>query len=346
MYYLIRTMKGKILSTDLPEELQEEAKKFTEKFAHEKCQVKGTMKRHGTLENDNFIFYLCCYDNDKTNKIFKHQLAAGESFLLAYKKTYKMMSESEKKKTIRLKHNLSTYSTKIHQELYKLLPQDKISGNIHNQREIVKSILEKNPDHAVTTLLRILKNSNLIKAEFDVYDILHSPNPHVDQQTHSIHKVITLSLSSFLLDFIGKGIKLNMDECDGIMSFDYKSMSSILCHIFDNATKYVAPNSNFKISVEEDESHFNLIFDMISLKVNENELNKIFDEGFSSDFSEKLGYAGSGIGMNIIKRLSELNKFKLEFKNNIDPTKGIERLGIPFDQNILIIGIPKNPPNK
>lgn len=345
MYYLIRTMKSKILSTNLPKELQNEAKSFTKKFVREKCLVKGRMKRHGILENDNFIFYLCCYDEDKTNKIFKHQLAAGESFLIAYKETYKMMSEVEKKKTLRLKHNLSTYSTKIHQELYKLFPQDKISGNIHNQREVVGAILEKNPDHAVTTFLRILKNSNLIKSEFDVYDILHNPNPHVDRQNHSIHKVITLSLSSFLLDFISKNIKLDMDKCDGFMSFDYKSISSILCHIFDNATKYVAPNSTFKISVDEDASYFNLIFDMISLKVNENELNKIFEEGFSSDFSEKLGYAGSGIGMNIIKRLSELNNFRLEFKNNVDPTKGIERLGIPFEQNILTIGIPKNPPN-
>ena len=54
-----------------------------------------------------------------------------------------------------------------------------------------------------------------------------------------------------------------------------------------------------------------------------------------------LGYAGSGVGMNVIKKLSDLNGFKLKFENNVDPSKSITKLKIPFDQNILTIGIPK-----
>jgi len=345
MYYLIRTKKGKVLATDLPPELLEEAKLFSKKFSSELCSIKGVNKRQGIIERDNFIFYLCCFDQKKTNRIFKHQLDASECFLIAYKDTYIEMAETERKKTRRLKHNLSTYSTKIHQELYKLLPQDKISKGRQNQRELVKSILEKNPDHAVTTFLRILKNANLIKAEFDVYDILHEANPHIDSQKHSIHRVLTLSLSSFWLDFLDKGITINMEKCVGEMTFDYKSMSSILCHIFDNATKYIAPDSEFKIYVEDDGEYYNITFDMISLRVQEAELKKIFDDGFSSDYSERLGFAGTGVGMNVIKRLSKLNEFRVLFKRNVDPTKTITKMNIPFDQNILILGINKTPPN-
>ncbi|MEQ6122151.1 ATP-binding protein [Reichenbachiella sp. MALMAid0571] len=341
MNYLIRTKKGKVLSTDLPNELIDDAVNCDKEFEAVLCTVQGIKKRQGIIDSDNLILYLCCFDPNKTNKIFKHQIQASKGFLKAYQDSYRTMSEEERKKTRRLKHNLSTYTTKIHQELFKLLPQEKVSGGRSNQREVVKSILEKNPDHAVTTLLRILKNANLIKSEFDVYDIMHTPNPYIDLQKHSIHKVITLSLSSFWLDFIDKGISVNMDKCVGMMNFDYKSMSSILCHIFDNATKYVAADSEFIITVIDDSDYQDIIFDMISLRVQKDELNKIFEDGFSSDYSERLGYAGAGVGMNVIKKLSELNGFRLKFENNIDPSKSIMKMKIPFDHNKLTIGIPK-----
>ena len=341
MYYLIRTRKGKILSGDLPTDLMGEAETFDTKFAAEICKVRGIKKRHGLIEIEHLQLYLCCYDQNKTNKIFRHQLDASEGFLKAYKESYKKMSEMEKSKTLKLKHNLSTYSSKILQELYKLLPQDKVSGGRQNQREVVKQILEKNTDHAVTTLLRILKNANLIKSEFDVYDILHNPNPHIDKQIHSIHRVVTLCLSSFWLDLLDKGISIDMEGCNGDIFFDYKSMSSILCHIFDNATKYVSPYSEFCIYVTDHQNHHNLTFEMISLRVQKDELEKIFEDGFSSDYSERLGFAGTGVGMYVIKRLCDLNDFILKFENNVDSSKTIERMGIPFDKNVLTIGIKK-----
>lgn len=341
MYYLIKTKKGKVLSTDLPEDLIKSGKSYSQEFSSSVCEIRRSKKREGLIENGNIQLYLCCYDQNKTNKIFRHQLTASKGFLKAYVESYKNMAQEERKKARRLKHNLSTYHSKIHQELFKLIPQEKVSGSKGKQREIVKSILEKKMDHTVTTFLRVLKNAHLIKSEFDVYDLMHNPNPHIDKQTHSIHKVVTLSLSSFWLDFLDKEISIGMDDCLGEMQFDYKSMSSILCHIFDNATKYVANNSELLIRTSQDNHYYYLIFDMISLRVKDEELKKIFDDGFSSDFSEKLGYAGTGVGMNVIKRLSELNGFKLEFKNNVDPTKSFEKMGIPFDQNVLSIGIPK-----
>jgi K+-sensing histidine kinase KdpD len=341
MHYLIHTKRGKVLATDLPDELIENARSFTEKFSHSICKERGVKVRQGVVEFDNFVLYACSYDKSITNKIFKHRMVASEMFLKAYSESYIGIAEVERKKTNRLKHNLSTYSTKIHQELYKLLPQDKISKGKQNQRDVVRQILDKNTDHVVTTFLRILKNANLIKAEFDVYDILHNPNPHLDKQKHSVHRVITLSLSAFWLDFIDKSISINMEDCDGDIWFDYKSMSSILCNIFDNATKYVAPNSELKIYTEDDGEYFNIIFNMISLRVKEDELQKIFEDGYSTDYSEKLGFAGSGVGMNVIKRLADINEFRVIFKNNVDPKKTMIKMGIPFDQNILSIGVKK-----
>ncbi len=170
--------------------------------------------------------------------------------------------------------------------------------------------------------------------------MLNSTNPHLDNQQHSIHKVINLSLSSFWLDFLAKGISINIENSLKELFFDYKSMSSILCHIFDNATKYCTTDSELKILFKEEKNKFFIIFEMLSLKVKEDEIPSLFEEGFSSDYSEKLGFAGSGIGMNVIKRLSEMNKFKVYFKCNVDQSRSVLKLGIPFDVNQLILEIP------
>jgi len=341
MHYLIRRENGELLSTDLPQEQLDDAISFNKQYESDICPLSKKRRRQGSTAYNGLILYLCDYNPDTTNRVFKHQLEASKSFLRAFHRSYEELTNSEKKKTRRLKHNLSTYTSKIHQELFKLLPQDKISGSRSDQREVIKSILEKNLDHATTTLLRILKNSNLIKSEFDVYDFLHTSNPHIDPQKHSIHKVITLSLSPFWLDLVNKGISVNMKECDGEMIFDYKSMSSILCHVFDNATKYLVQDSEFSISVRDNNDFFDIVFDMISLRVKEDELEKIFEDGFSSDYSEKLGYAGTGVGMNVIRKLSDLNSFKLKFERKLDPASTIIKLNIPFDHNRLTISVPK-----
>ena len=89
------------------------------------------------------------------------------------------------------------------------------------------------------------------------------------------------------------------------------------------------------------QNHHNLTFEMISLRVQKDELEKIFEDGFSSDYSERLGFAGTGVGMYVIKRLCDLNDFILKFENNVDSSKTKERMGIPFDKNVLTIGIKK-----
>ena len=343
MQYLLRNNSLDIISTNLPEGLIQSAITETVNFAHDTCAVTGKKRRHGTISQGGLTLYLVTYEVAATNKIFKHQLSACKTILAAYANTYERLRETESQKARRLKHNLLTYSTKINQELYKLIPQEHLSKGSQNQKDLIKRIVRNDTDKAATTFLRILKNANLIKSEFDVYDMIHGDGIEPDSFSHSIHKVISLSLSSFWLDFLQKDISVYIENCNSKLYFNYESISSILCNIFDNATKYIANKTSLNISFKENETHFFVIFDMISLRVKEEEKKRLFEEGFSSEYSEKLGYAGSGIGMSIIKKLCELNNYLIDFKVNVDPKKSTTMMSIPFDNNILSIGISKYP---
>ena len=49
--------------------------------------------------------------------------------------------------------------------------------------------------------------------------------------------------------------------------------------------------------------------------------------------------------MNVIKSLAAINNLIIDFKANAEPSRSIEKLGVPFDFNILKIGIKKAPNN-
>jgi sensor histidine kinase regulating citrate/malate metabolism len=101
------------------------------------------------------------------------------------------------------------------------------------------------------------------------------------------------------------------------------------------------PNSEFKISFKSVESFINIEFNMISLKVEPDELDKIFSEEISGHWSEELELAGDGIGMFMIKKLIELNKGTVNFIGNFDKSKGMKYNNIPYENNKIIINLRK-----
>lgn len=97
-------------------------------------------------------------------------------------------------------------------------------------------------------MLKTYKNSSLIKAELNVFDLIKEPNPLLEIYPHSIHKVVMLSFQPYFLDFLGLGIQLRCDNCIEKVLVDYSSISMVLGHIWNNAVKYARPSSSINIT--------------------------------------------------------------------------------------------------
>ena len=180
-----------------------------------------------------------------------------------------------------------------------------------------------------------------MKAEFDVYEMLDKENPDLDFYEHNIHKVIVLTLNPFWLDLVENKINIEIQPSKEKVNIDYKTISVALSHIFDNAAKYIMPNTEFKISFKSEERFINIEFNMISLKVEHDELDEIFSEEISGHWSEELELAGDGVGMYMIKKLIELNKGTVDFIANFDKSKVIKYNNIPYENNKIIINLRK-----
>lgn len=335
LFIQLATLEGKIIYSNLPGNYNFQSP--SNKIETVKCLDKNINRRQINIINNEYDLYIASYDEDITNKIFKHYINAFQIAIPIVLKTQEEVAKQDTQKARRLKHNLINHSSKIQQELYKLVSQEKLIGGNNKQIEIIEDVIKKKLKESAYAYLRILKSINLMKAEFDVYDMLHSTLPYVDISKHPIHKVIMLGMNSFWLDFLEKNISVVIEPSSEDVSIDYKSFSVALSHIFDNAVKYCCPNSEFGIKFYRKENWFTIQFTMLSLRVGIDEVDKLFVENYSGQWAEKLDIAGNGIGMNVIKRVIALNRGKVIFSNNIEPNRAIKKNGIPYEINRLVI---------
>lgn len=337
MNYLITNKSGQIISGNLnQEELVSEIVKCLVDCERVFCKYHNKFRRQGIFKSDNYNYFLFSYDQDITNRIFKYHFQAFSILSIHFEQILSAQKSKESQKTRRLKHNLITHSSNILQELYKLFPQDSFRSGC-NHLDAIENIIKKDSNKAAYTYLKVLKNSNLMKAEFDVYEMLETENPYLDFSKHSIHKVLILTLNPFWLDLVERNITINIDAYHGLVTIDYKSISVVLSHLFDNMSKYIMPYSTLHISFNESGEKVSIIMEMTSLKIEAAELDKIFLENYSGNWAKELDLDGDGIGMYIVDKLTKLNKGEVDFEINFDKRSTIFLDHVPYENNRITI---------
>lgn len=336
----IKSTNGELIATNLPERYYFHLSDIRNKMQCAKCPITGKEIRHGYFETKNGNIYLASY-TVPTNKILKRYFEACEFFIPTLEQSVSLQKLKTKSDFRRFKHNLVSHHTIMLQEMESAFPIDSSEKGIHNQIDFVLELLQKKPRESALSILKVIKSINLMKAEFDVYDMLSSEKPNLEFYSHNPHKLVLLVLNPFWLELIEKGIRIDVRECDGEICVDYKSISVVFSHIFENASKYIANNTQLKISFTNSEDAIEIVFEMTSLKIKSDEIDKIFDEDFSGEYAKATTLAGNGIGMSIVKKLVELNNGTVELKIDIDPKQRTKFMNIPFERNCINIKLPK-----
>ena len=89
--------------------------------------------------------------------------------------------------------------------------------------------------------------------------------------------------------------------------------------MFDNACKYVMPETTIEITMDMLSPHKRLFIKMISVTIEEDELIKIFGENFRGRHAKNLenldGQESSGIGLHIVQKALKYMKAKIRAEN-------------------------------
>lgn len=306
-------------------------------YAHIECPMDSNKKRIAYHKNNNGILYICC-DKAKTTKLFKDEL---NSIIYSLKSLVKLSEEVKqyaidetKTRVNRVIHNLKSINAHAIQELYTLVPQDKLVRNVKENPKIVESIIQKNIRQAALTYFRMAKFNLSIKVEFSIYEKLLQGDLKLDKRNHNIRDVIMIVLYTFFKDFNERNVYINIEEYYEKVYVDFESIQVAIYHIIENASKYVSPNTDAYIKFNIERGVQYITFEMTSLYIHPDEEKDIFNEGYSGVLAQNLKLAGKGIGMYRAKRLIELNEGTLTVE------AGDQISGSNYANNKFIITLP------
>jgi len=274
------------------------------------CPKYGDQRRQGIISNNTGTTFLCC-DETKTTKLFREKLEAlsyAYYDLIIPKQQYEKEAKLlEQQRVNRLVHNLTSINAHNIQEIYDLVPQALLTSDYQKQLDFIQAELKKNTRKAALMFLRIAKHNIHMKSEFSIYKKLDRDDAVLEFRNHPIQKVLMNVLHTFFTDFTNKGIYVEVGEFFGKVSIDYESIQVALYHLIENASKYTMPETNIKIEFIDFGATIDVIFEMRSLYISPEEVDKIFTEGYSGKTAKESKLNGDGIGMWQINQMMILN---------------------------------------
>ena len=304
---------GEVVLSNLPKEYYSELENATPATQVIECPVRKIIKRQKKLplDSDSYI-YLCSYNKEITKKSFYLLFSAFqmlyEAFLQKIKEVKKSSLELSKADIHRLQHNINTYNARIQDDLDSVISLE--DTKMSEWSEVVRMAeweVKNDVKKTAVVILKTIKNISLVNAEMNVYDFLENPNGEIQLTNHQIHKIVKLSLQPFFLDFIENKIRLNIHECREIVRIDYPSISVVFGHMWSNAIKYTARDTEIEIDFLVSDQYVDLIISSFSTAIEDDELGYIMEEGYSGKWSKAMNRSGNGIGLYYMKYLTELN---------------------------------------
>lgn len=314
-------------------------------YAHILCPLDNIKCRLGYVKGDHGECYAKSKDS-KTTANFKSELISSYQSIPQITKLFdKVRSNVASLETRRVNlvvHNLKNLHAQSIQELTAFVPQDKFTYNVGATLDTVKKNVKKDIEGAALTFLRLVKINNGIKAELSIYDKLimtEGVGPVLSRQSYNIMDVVFLVAQPFFEDFHRKRVFFKLEEFHKRAYFDFETIFSALYHIIGNATKYVEYGTEVNVAFAEDDNYCTIRFIMSSYHLYPEDLQHLYENGYSGKLATEYGEAGHGLGMYRAKLFVGWNKGDLTIEAGNDTREVKGRL---YSNNVVIIKLPKN----
>lgn len=226
----------------------------------------------------------------------------------AYSQVISLLSNFEnrhKKQYTILSHNLVTTHGRLMDLTGSLVPGQRIAsaGTHDDQIEIVEKVLKGNTRKSSDIVLSIAKRTADLQAQIDGFSIL-SGTFDCDLESHNGFRL----LHNIIFPFVGKlfenkiSIKWHGSEDlaeSNKLRTNYSAFNVAMHHFFNNVIKYARKGSI--LDIEFDAVAKKLIFTMKSVKIDQAEIQDIFEIGVRGKYVEDSDIEGDGIGMYMVK---------------------------------------------
>jgi hypothetical protein len=315
-FHQIKDTFGKIVLNNFPKELQYLLVNEVEKTAKIEIHYKNkkTQAKIGKQASEIGIVIILTLDEKYVNssRLYSDLLKMSLIMLNNIVSHRNSISLNQDEYVQELIHNLTSLNTYNVQELQSLIPQYILSENINKQKEVIKKIINDKPNVTTDTLLKLIKYNYAMKVEFSVFEKTVMKNPSIQKLEYSVRDIILSVLQIFIEDFDEKKITVYVDYNQRRIHIDYEILFVSLFYLFENAVKYCCSHSDFKVIFKEEQNNYIVIFEMMSLRIEDEEVEKLCDKKFRAKSAIALTSNGKGIGMSRILKTLKLNSGELE----------------------------------
>lgn len=83
-----------------------------------------------------------------------------------------------------------------------------------------------------------------------------------------------------------------------------------------------------------------------SVKINDDEVKSLYNEGVSGFWADQIDLAGDGIGMSTVSTLMDLNEGDVTIVPNVNEYYNVTIDNVPYERNQIILEVKKAVTNK
>ena len=234
-----------------------------------------------------------------------------------------VQSERQHSDTIitRFAHNLTKFQTRFKGNFNRLVSDKARARPYAELREEVKNNIKANLDAAADDVSQMSHRAVDLDAQIETLRIISgfadTSAPTSPVRTDLRRAMFRLS-NPFVDELNKKGISFNFDisvpknETEKILII-HSLFNAAIWQLLDNASKYALENTDITISAVLNEPIQKLEFEMVSVCIEEDEYERIFQERFKGRHAKSKG--GSGIGMFVVKKALDLMGAKIKVVN-------------------------------
>ena len=292
-------------------------------------------------KESNLIFAFC-FDNIKVRKqatfFAKHAInmylisnPVVESKQIQYEQLIKTSIHNTKNLNSQITSKILNH---LNEKALSIAP-DKVS--------YISGLIKNDPYLYAKVIISVLKLSSQITSEYNVIDYL-KPNiaiPKTEFSYGKIHSLLVLAFYHFDYDFSQNNIHVNIHDTYDSAYFNFNTIQTALIHVFGNALRYCKSNSSIQIETRiYNDEYIDINFKMCSLYLTDRICKEGFVFGERSSQAETMYPKGTGLGLGIIKKLTQLNRGNFMFQREND--KIVNEKGYDYGQNVFTIRLLRN----
>lgn len=247
-------------------------------------------------------------DHLKSNRVFQTALELIASTAKYISSEVEAVEERAATRSRRLIHNLTSLNGHMIQELYSVVPQERLAGS--GRRFLPNLMAEMRGPKAADfarCFFSIAKHSAAMKNEFSVFRKIASLDLATDKRNHYVHKVIMNVAYLFFSEFSDVNVFVSIAPSETKAWLDYECVFVALYHLFDNASKYVCHGTDVDVAVDTKDGFARITLDMQSLAIDPGTELTLMKEGYSGPAAIQLGLNGDGVGLGLVLKVMEMH---------------------------------------